>query len=125
MSLFSAMCIFTVFYYISYMSSPLVKESPHVEVRALPWTFISNASTHAWEQPECSLNGTRNVGHSDARKSQGKLADKECQPTMASQLEADHLQDESTVCDLPEWWVSVELTHLLVFIGSIKGGKSA
>ena len=101
MSLVSKMCIFAVFYYISYKSSPLVKESPHVEVRELPWTFISNASAHAWEQPECSLNGTRNVGYSDARKSQGKsdlvdnvLADRECLPAMASQLEVDHLQDE-------------------------------
>ena len=29
---------------------------------------------------------------------------------MASQLEVDHLQDELTICDLQEWWVSVELT---------------
>ena len=86
-----------------------------MEVRELPWTFISNASAHAWEQPECSLNGTRNVGYSDARKSQGKsdlvdnvLADRECRPAMASQLEVDHLPDELTICDLPEWWVSVE-----------------
>ena len=115
MSLFSAMCIFAVFYYISFTSSPLVKESPHVEVRELPWTFISNTSAHAWERMECSLNGTRNVGYSDARKSQGKsdlvdkvLADRECRPAMASRLEVDHLPDELTICDLPEWWVSVE-----------------
>ena len=110
MSLFSKMCIFAVFYYISYTFSPLGQESSHVEVR-------DNASTHAWEQPECSLNGTRNVGYSDARKSQGKsdlmdnvLAERECRPAMASQLEVDHLQDELTICDLPEWWVSMEHT---------------
>ena len=65
-----------------------------MEVRELPWTFINNAIAHAWERPECSLNGTRNLDTQDARKSQGKsdlvdnvLADRECQHAMASQLE--------------------------------------
>ena len=66
MSLFSTMYCIAVTYCFSYMSSPLDKESPHVEVRVLPWTIISNACAHAREQLECSMNGTRNVGYSDA-----------------------------------------------------------
>ena len=58
-----ALCHLAVIYYSSYKSFHHAGESPHVEVRALPWTLSSNASAQTWERPECSMNGTRNVGY--------------------------------------------------------------
>ena len=117
MPLCIAMCHFAVIFYSSYTSSHIEGESPHVEVRALPWAVGSNTKAQTWEHSMRSCNGTRNyVGDSGSGRTQGKsdlvnssLADCESQHAM-SRLAIDLERIPDGEEEFPDWLVTLEQT---------------
>ena len=112
-----AMCHFAVIFYSSYTSSHIEGESPHVEVRALPWAVGSNTKAQTWEHSMRSCNGTRNyVGDSGSGRTQGKsdlvnssLADCESQHAM-SRLAIDLKKIPDGEEEFPDWLATLERT---------------